>query len=81
MAEKKSEVRIPEEHLHLNGKRERAPPTGRTISRFVPSVWVTLMMTPFTYCSGEKDLKRAFLCTVGASIDLLSSALNPLIII
>jgi len=61
--------------------RARAPPNGRTISRFVPSVWVTLMMTPYTYCSGEKDLKRAFLCTVGASIDLLSSALNPLIII
>ena len=26
MADKKSEVRIPEEHLHLNGK---APPIGK----------------------------------------------------
>lgn len=26
MAEKKSEVRIPEEHLHLNGKREHHLP-------------------------------------------------------
>ena len=25
MADKKSEVRIPEEHLHLNGKRHHLP--------------------------------------------------------
>ena len=31
MADKKSEVRIPEEHLHLNGK---TPPSGSELSRF-----------------------------------------------
>ena len=55
MADKKSEVRIPEEHLHLNGKRHHLP----VVWVWGWSKWVgCLMMAAYTYCG--KDLKSVF---------------------